>query len=638
MNSKIPIFLLLFIMIFCLNCNETFLDANLPPVDQPKTPQLKAAAISVTYYVAKNGNDKNDGSSQAPFLTITRASQIANPGDVVIVRNGTYSSTSKNMNLLSCKGAEGNYITFQSESKHGAIMEGNNISSYCFSIVYGASYLKFIDFEIRNFLRLGFDINHPGYTSSYINIEGCKIWNIGRIVDTGNNGRGAIYIGEDNHHINIDRNLMYNIGRIGPDGYNMVKDHAIYTATVSSLAHAGHHNMITNNIIFNCSGNALNIGSTYDMIVNNVMAWSNENSRGGSNFITTEGAGGQNLIIANNVFYQPPKSNPYALLNYGSNSTWIVGNNIVYGGRMWAYTRAENALAMKGGNFGLTDCEFGHVDPLFVSAVRGDVSNYDFRLQDHSPAIDKGANLGISTDYLKNKRSGPPDIGASEYLPPATTYYNTAISATAKKNNCELGYTGSTETYTVVASKYSSEVSQEDADAKAAADLNANKQAYANGYGTCTLATLTTYFNTQLTATAIKNDCGPAYAGSTETFTVAANKYSSTISQEDANGKATEELNFYKQLYANTYGTCTLKQEIIYYNSKLTAAVTKNDCGTGYTGSSVTYTVAANKYSSAISQDDADNKAVEDLNANKQAYANANGLCTPKVTYWWWKR
>jgi hypothetical protein len=54
----------------------------------------------------------------------------------------------------------------------------------------------------------------------------------------------------------------------------------------------------------------------------------------------------------------------------------------------------------------------------------------------------------------------------------------------------------------------------------------------------------------------------------------------------------------------------------------------KNDCPRGYKGSYVTYSVAAGTYSSTISQADADSKAQNDLNSNKQAYANNNGDCT----------
>ena len=42
------------------------------------------------YHVSKTGNDKNCGNKTAPFLTISKAAQVALPGDTVIVHEGVY--------------------------------------------------------------------------------------------------------------------------------------------------------------------------------------------------------------------------------------------------------------------------------------------------------------------------------------------------------------------------------------------------------------------------------------------------------------------------------------------------------------------------------------------------------------------
>ncbi len=69
-------------------------------------------------------------------------------------------------------------------------------------------------------------------------------------------------------------------------------------------------------------------------------------------------------------------------------------------------------------------------------------------------------------------------------------------------------------------------------------------------------------------------------------------------------------------------------EEVVYKNVAKSGAFTRNNCGAGFTGSSVTYNVAAGIYSSTLSQVDADNQAQADVNANGQNYANANGSCT----------
>ena len=65
----------------------------------------------------------------------------------------------------------------------------------------------------------------------------------------------------------------------------------------------------------------------------------------------------------------------------------------------------------------------------------------------------------------------------------------------------------------------------------------------------------------------------------------------------------------------------------IYYNTAASQTFTRNNCAPGYGGSQVTYTVAANTYSSTISQADADAQAQADITANGQNYANTNGAC-----------
>ena len=66
----------------------------------------------------------------------------------------------------------------------------------------------------------------------------------------------------------------------------------------------------------------------------------------------------------------------------------------------------------------------------------------------------------------------------------------------------------------------------------------------------------------------------------------------------------------------------------VYYNTSQSQTFIRNNCGSGYSGSTVTYTVDANIYYSTISQLDADNQALADITANGQNLANSTGTCT----------
>ena len=54
---------------------------------------LPAHAAGATYYVALSGDDANSGTQAAPFRTIQKAATVAQAGDTVVVRAGTYRET-----------------------------------------------------------------------------------------------------------------------------------------------------------------------------------------------------------------------------------------------------------------------------------------------------------------------------------------------------------------------------------------------------------------------------------------------------------------------------------------------------------------------------------------------------------------
>jgi len=326
----------------------------------------------------------------------------------------------------------------------------------------------------------------------------------------------------------------------------------------------------------------------------------------------------------------------------------------------------------------------------------------------------------VPWDAVNNKYLAPVDCNITVTINPAPTiFYNVQKSQAFTKNNCGAGYQGSSVTYTVAAAKYSSTISQADADSKATADITANGQNYANVNGTCLLI----YYNVQKQGSYYDQSCSQGYYGATPViYTVPAAKYSSTVSQSDADSKAQADVTANGQAYANVNGTCTvipppvitgtsasgtvltvtytnttppiatnaveiqaldnltgavigsttgtgtsnfvnliagrtytvtvivfdsqhtssdntsapvtvtmpgtLVPPTTYYNNQMSQNFVDKNCGAGYTGSTVAYTVPAMTYTSLISLADANSKAQADINANGQNYANTHGTCT----------
>ena len=92
----------------------TFADTDGITGDNPVTESITlrddsfALGSGSTYYVAKNGNDGDNGGEGDPWLTIQQAADSVSAGDIVYIKAGTYAETV----TLSTSGADGNLVTF----------------------------------------------------------------------------------------------------------------------------------------------------------------------------------------------------------------------------------------------------------------------------------------------------------------------------------------------------------------------------------------------------------------------------------------------------------------------------------------------------------------------------------------------
>ena len=207
-------------------------------------------------------------------------------------------------------------------------------------------------------------------------------------------------------------------------------------------------------------------------------------------------------------------------------------------------------------------------------------------------------------------------------------WYNVKKSKSFRKNDCDPDTEeGSLVTMTIEAGQFSSTISQEDADRKAEAELNAKGQDYANSHGACNTIK---WYNDRKSKMFQKTDCEVTEVGSMVEYVVEAGRFSSSVSKEDANQKALEALEAEGPGYANEHGTCETN---LWYNVEKSKVFYKNDCEDGFIGAPYTYTVEAGKYTSDVSQEDADQKALDDIEKNGQEQANLNGECVTDPNY-----
>jgi hypothetical protein len=366
--------------------------ASAPP---PSGSLCAPTGSGVCRYVDPNGNDGNPGTSSAPYRTLQQAANVVNPGDVVVVRNGTYTGGSTIVDI-SRSGTASNPIVFKAENKWGAIINGQNNSSAT-GVEIRSYYIRVEGFEI-------YGTNHYGieaYGGGNVTVAQNHVHDVGHYCTSTSNGIVGINAYVPN--MLIEQNVVHDIGRWanGENGcstsnnYWQNHDHGVYQGEGDNL-------IIRNNVFYNFTrGWAI---QRYDgagtvvsnlQIVNNTFAGGNPNKDG--QIIIATGVNG--LVITNNIFYSPTTAGVW--LDTGSLSGTIA-NNLTYGGSVT--TGSTSGLTLAGNLTG---------DPQFTS-----VGSHNFQLQSGSPAIDRGLSLSIVlNDFMGTlrPRGAGFDIGAYEY-------------------------------------------------------------------------------------------------------------------------------------------------------------------------------------------------------------------------------
>lgn len=422
----------------------------------------QTVVTGATYYVATNGSDSNAGTLSAPWRTIQKAADMVNPGDTVIVRPGTYNE----IVIIKKSGTASNWITFKSETKWGAIVNGErkvpNAS--------GASYTggTFMTLDSEYILIDGFKVinsYHNGIAScrsNYITIQNCYTQNSGqsgiracyddtypvptsqRVHDIKILGNtidnaldGSVSKSQETISCVMVTNLdvMYNklLSNNRYEGiciktdcintrvaYNDIATQGVNIYVGGAPNNQGKDWYVYNNYVHG-SGVGLGISLEHAYVGPNTYFYNNIVNVSGAGFAFYEGAecnnGPVNLRFINNVFKTGGygiRFNPAVSRNKATSA--IVRNNIFSGSGIQLNSNQPSSEIIVDHNFftgssDLKGTDYLTGDPKFVSAT-------DYHLQSTSPAINKGSSLNApTTDYDGKARPQGAgfDIGAFEY-------------------------------------------------------------------------------------------------------------------------------------------------------------------------------------------------------------------------------
>ena len=375
---------------------RTFISAALLCAFSPLV--MVEAEAQNTYYVATNGSDSNNGSDNSPWATPQHSSTVAQPGDTVIVEDGTYNLGSSGGTgdwRIAKGGTAGHPVTYVAQHKWQAKLVGHGSGDGTTAIGLAGGYTIIKDFDITGTDANGINLTTNGTAASYNQVLNNYIHdmvtpcnaNSGAGVTAGSGGNNYAGVG----HETVNGNLIVNLVAAGgcPGGHQ-----------ASGIAMMLPYGVAANNIVINC-GDAIEAwhAATNTVFFGNIVV----NSIRGISMGAGDAPGGVvngNSLVQNNIIVNG--KGPSIIETGGTAMSNIYRDNLVYGGN--TSIQLSNGLSAYGTI---------NADPQFVNNTGTASGDYD--LQASSPARGTGLALaGIATDFLGTPRpqSGATDIGA----------------------------------------------------------------------------------------------------------------------------------------------------------------------------------------------------------------------------------
>ena len=360
------------------------------------TASLFSAQAATTLYVSTSGSDANPGTASAPFRTITYAYSKAGPGTTILVAPGTYTDYQSGWGLhLGSSGTASSPIVLQSQTRGGAVIDGQNAADRNQGIYLDGNYNVVEGFEIKNGPNGGISIWGSGNQ-----ILDCEIDHNGTPASTSSNGRDGVYEDQNLTGNVFAGNYIHDNGRSG--GSNL--DHGLYLC--------GQNDLVINNVSIRNDSSGLQIAGYTTVsnmkVYNNVFAWNG--TEGVIIWMAMSGVDLKNNIIYENAIYGV---HFYAATGSGV----VIDHNLVYDNATANFDSPSDG----GGTVSVTLGSNLAADPQFASDSQ---ASFDAHLSSGSPAIGAGDNFYslFTTDLANSPRpaSGAWDLGAFVYSSPAS--------------------------------------------------------------------------------------------------------------------------------------------------------------------------------------------------------------------------
>jgi hypothetical protein len=307
-------------------------------------------------------------------------------------------------------------------SHHHGVRGG---AGYALEVWHSNSLIRNNEFHDSGRRNLSLNLYGNGATVSNIVIEHNRLYNSNHTtgLDIATDGTSS--------HSNITFRYNYVSDEIKSD----IDNYEVYGSGWVYCAAEGVDNTVNgvyiyNNIFNGATNRGISLGETYGpndvQIYNNVFTGVSQHITGTyHSFILIQG--GADAVIKNNIFYND--------VNVAENNTWYVigstsnAGKITLDNNLYYNTSASRLMIWYGTSYGVANWgSYRSVSGQDANSILGKnplfVSKSDFHLQQTSPAINAGVNVGLTKDFEGNPIINTPDIGAYEW--------QTSISTPAK--------------------------------------------------------------------------------------------------------------------------------------------------------------------------------------------------------------